>query len=76
MIKREFDSIELVDRHESWKTDLNENRYIALKENSLIFVTYTHGEFETISFQKEHSFKIEDGDFLIFDENQVKFFTI
>ena len=73
--KKEFDSIELLEKKIFWKKTSQENIYTALMNNASIFVTYGHGEYQRLSFKKEQTFKIE-GDFIIFDETTVTEFPV
>lgn len=68
--KKEFDSIELVEKDTSWSKNLQENTYTAIKDNASIFITYDHGIYEMLNFKKEGNFKI-DNDFIIFDKTTV-----
>lgn len=68
IVKKEFDSIELVEKETSWVKNEQENKYTAKKDNASIFVMYDHGIYEMLSFKKEGNFKI-DNDFIIFDKN-------
>ena len=68
--KKEFDSIELIEKEISWTKNSQENIYTALKDNAFIFITYDHGEYQRLGFKKGQNFKIEK-DFIIFDETTV-----
>jgi len=68
--KKEFDSIELIEKEISWTKNSQENTYTALKDNASIFITYDHGEYQRLGFEKGQNFKIEE-DFIIFDETAV-----
>ncbi len=70
MVKKEFDSIELIDRNIAWSSDSENNIYTALRENSSIFVVFSHGVFQRLGFQKKESFQIID-DYLVYDEHSV-----
>lgn len=70
MIKKEFDSIELIDRNIAWSSDSEKNVHTALREDSSIFVVFSHGVFQRLGFQKNKSFQIID-DCLVYDEHSV-----
>lgn len=69
-IKREFDSIELLEKEACWSKSTEGNIYTAIKDNASIFITYDHGEYQRLSFKKDQGFKIEH-DFIIFDKTTV-----
>ncbi|MCH7559946.1 MAG: hypothetical protein IIC67_01015 [Thaumarchaeota archaeon] len=70
MIKKEFNSIELLSRDSSWTS--NGNTYTAIRNGSDIFVIYDHGKHERLVFKAGHDFNIDDdGNFIIYDETSV-----
>jgi len=75
-MKKEFDSIELIDRNIAWQENIKENKYTALRDTSSIFVTFDHGVFQRLGFKKGNFFQIEKGDFLVYDENLVSELSI
>jgi len=68
--KKEFDSIELIEKETCWTKNSQENTYTALKDNASIFITYAHGDYQRLGFKKGQNFKIDE-DFIIFDETIV-----
>jgi len=46
IMKKEFDSIELIDRNIAWQENIKENKYTALRDTSSIFVIFDHGVFQ------------------------------
>jgi len=68
--KKEFDSIELIDKNASWGTTEFERKYTAIRDHAGIFVTYYHGNYQHLEFKKDDTFEIEN-DFIVFDENKV-----
>ena len=70
IIKKEFDSIELIKKETHWKK--NPNRiYTAIKDSAPIFIIYDHGVHEMLVFNIGSEFKIdESGNFIIFNKTQ------
>lgn len=74
-MKKEFDSIELLHRDNSWT--VNGNTYTAIRNDSDIFVIYDHGKHERLVFKAGQDFKIDDeGNFIIYDETSVSSFQV
>lgn len=70
--KKEFDSIELIEKEIYWGKNSQENIYTALKDNASIFIIYDHGVHERLIFNADQNFKIdESGNFIIFDKANV-----
>ena len=75
MIKKEFNSIELLCRDSSWTS--NANTYTAIRNDSDIFVIYDHGKHERLVFKGGRDFKIDDdGNSIIYDETNVTSFQV
>lgn len=70
LVKKDFDSIELIDRNIAWLSDQEKNTHTALRDNSSIFITFGHGHFQRLGFQKNEYFQILD-DCLVYDENKI-----
>ena len=68
--KKEFDSIELIEKETCWAKNSQENTYTALKDNASIFITYAHGDYQRLGFKKGQNFNIDE-DFIIFDKTTV-----
>ncbi len=71
LVKKEFDSIELIYKETCWSGNSQENIYTALNDNASIFITYTHGKYQRWGFKKRQNFKVEEN-FIIFDETVLK----
>ncbi len=70
-MKKEFDSIQLIDRIENWEEDISNNTYTALRDDASIFAYFETAKYKSLIFKKDQSFEI-DGDFIIYDELTVR----
>ena len=67
-MKEEFDSIELIEKSNSWNVDKSINKYTAKNDTASIFIIYEHGNYKRLGFKKGHQFLIKD-DFIIYELN-------
>jgi len=65
-VKREFDTIQLIDRIENWKKIHENNTYVALTDDASIFVYFETANYKLLKFKKDQFFQIDD-DFIIYD---------
>ena len=70
MQKKEFSNIELINKNDAWEENTVENKYVALRDDSTIFVVYDRDNAQTLGFKKETFFQIEK-DTLVYDKNSV-----
>ena len=72
LIKKEFNSIELLKKETHWVEDSHKKIYTALKDNASIFIIYDHGVHEMLVFTVGSKFEIdESGNYLFFNQSQV-----
>jgi len=70
-MKREFDSIQLIERIRNWNKIPENNTYVALRDDASIFVYFETANYKLLTFKKDQSFQV-DGDFIIYDESAVR----
>lgn len=70
-MKREFHSIQLINRKIDWQKDPIKKKYTASTDNSSIFVYYSVANYKMFVFKKNHSFEV-DGDYIVFDDSSAK----